>query len=681
MTSTDRLHAVAFSTMGVTTDDRLLAVAQSGARLIDPARPGDLLVRSAPILGGVYSAVVLSLESEHRSALERRGVPVERGGDGTYVEVLEVPAGGGPARSMGRRLTDSWGRIPRGQSLLRPPEMIDAPGEPASYRPLPEASEDDGPASQEDAGGMCPWWMPVDRSADYLWYAQQQTWGTARLLINGRSSGGAGPNVDRSEPFDMMQFAVEKTNPGDRVYLSAWMFDPETKLTGPSATTAATWGDLIAGKASSGVTFRLLLNDFPPLMKWGSNFKALDALVLALPQDRRDHVKYVLSRHTAHISLAATEAKLLSKLSGLSLAEGDQYVAVHHQKFMVVRYASHMTTFCGGVDIIPGMTPKQWSKTPWHGWHDLQVQLEGPITRDLEKEFVMRWNRERGASRRAPLPGWRPHEALALTPLSKGEQIPGVNRTAMQMLRTVSESSGNTAAKFATTRRDDVRQAYRHGIGCADRFLYLENQYYRSPEVADWIVARGAERPDLIVIIVVVHAALAEEDDGKNGLTDHGFSLQHDTFDRLVKGLGAARVRFYEMHKRYVHSKLICADDTWWCVGSANVNPRGFGLDSELNVQIREPKPEVLAGFRRKLWAHNLGVSEATVGGWVTSDFIGKWDAVAASNARKSRDAMAGEGILRFDYTKFPGKQLPMVPDLLARVGMPGGRARDDRLA
>ena len=79
----------------------------------------------------------------------------------------------------------------------------------------------------------------------------------------------------------------------------------------------------------------------------------------------------------------------------------------------------------------------------------------------------------------------------------------------------------------------------------------------------------------------------------------------------IVKGLGADRVRFYEMNKRYVHSKLILADDRWWCIGSANVNPRGFGLDSELNVQFREPTPDVLTGFRKRLWAHNLGVSEA----------------------------------------------------------------------
>jgi phosphatidylserine/phosphatidylglycerophosphate/cardiolipin synthase-like enzyme len=540
---------------------------------------------------------------------------------------------------------------------------------------LPETSE-------EDAKDLCPWWMPEDRSTDYLSYAQRQTWGRADLLINGRSSGRPGPDKV-SEPFDMMQYAVEVTNPGDSVLLAAWMFDPETKLTKtpPMVPKTVTWGDLIAAKAKAGVTFRLLLNDFPSFMQWQSNFKAIDALVLALPFDRRDNFKYVLSQHPAYITLTDSAAAKLAFASGKPIEAGDQHVAVHHQKFMVVRYADHMTTFCGGVDIIPGMTPAQWSKTKWHGWHDLQVRLEGPITRDLEKEFVMRWNRERRSSRRAPLHGWSPHEALALTPLAKAEQSPWVYRTAMQMLRTVSESKGNEVNQFAATRRDDIKQAYRHGIACADRFLYLENQYYRTPEVGDWIVARGKERRDLIVIIVVVHSKLAEADDGPGLLTDHGFFLQFQTFDKIIKELGADRVRIYEMNKRYVHSKLIVADDRWWCIGSANVNGRGFGLDSELNVQIREPQPEVLTGFRKRLWAHNLGVSETTVGGWGVSEFIAKWDAVAKSNNGKSRDAMQGEGVLRFDYTKFPGAQLPGVPDLLASVGVPGGGSRGDRIA
>ena len=51
------------------------------------------------------------------------------------------------------------------------------------------------------------------------------------------------------------------------------------------------------------------------------------------------------------------------------------------------------------------------------------------------------------------------------------------------------------------------------------------------------------------------------------------------------------------------------------------------------------------------------------------SDFIANWDNVAATNARKERDAMAGEGILKFDYKKFPGNELPGSPTCSPRSG------------
>jgi len=657
----EQLVELAASVLGLEASPSLFTLAHAANRLDDDVRPGDVLVRSLPAQGIRYASVVVS-EPGLRGDLVLRGVPVEAGGRGLYVEVADVPIEGGALRSVGRRLTDAWGRVPRGQSVLR-----------VAGRPLPDFYG-------EDDAAACPWWMPVDTSTDYFQFAQPKTSGTVTLLKNGRSSGGTGPNDDRCEPFNEMQDAVEATKSGDSVLLASWMFDPDTELT--KATTvskAKTWGDLIAAKAKAGVVFRILLNEFPALMKWSTNFKALDALVAGLTSSHWDNVKYVLTRHPAHITLTAWWAKRLSKFSGVPLAAGDHHVAVYHQKFMVVRYVDKMTTFCGGVDIIPGMTPKKWSTTKWHGWHDLQVRLEGPITRDLEKEFVERWNRELGSTRRTPAKGWSTLDPLKVTPWTKPKATSPIPEIDMQMLRTISESKGDTLSQFAKTRRDDVRQAYLHGIACAESFLYVENQYYRTLEFADWIVTRGKEKPELIVIIVVVHPDLAAADDGKNAFTDHGIALQFETFDKIVTGLGAKRVRFYEMHDRYVHSKVIFADDKWWCIGSANVNGRGFGLDNELNVQMRESKPNQLLELRKQLWAHNLGVSEATVGGWAVSDFIAKWDAVAASNAKVSRDAMQGEGVKAFDYTKFQGAKLALVPDLLAHVGLPGGRVVGDR--
>jgi len=182
----------------------------------------------------------------------------------------------------------------------------------------------------------------------------------------------------------------------------------------------------------------------------------------------------------------------------------------------------------------------------------------------------------------------------------------------------------------------------------------------------------------LIVMIVVVDGALAAADDGKNPITDKGFSLQHEMFDRLVRGLGADRVRIYTLNRRYVHAKLFLSDDLWCCIGSANVNPRSFELDSELNLQLREHDFDVIAGFRKALWAHNLGVPEEIVDGWAPSEFFARWDEIAALNAQKisAPGKMQGEGILRFDYTRFPGRAWP-IPDALVDLGVQS----DDQVA
>jgi phosphatidylserine/phosphatidylglycerophosphate/cardiolipin synthase-like enzyme len=82
------------------------------------------------------------------------------------------------------------------------------------------------------------------------------------------------------------------------------------------------------------------------------------------------------------------------------------------------------------------------------------------------------------------------------------------------------------------------------------------------------------------------------------------------------------------MKNRAVHSKFIMTDDRWMSIGSANANSRSFELDTELNLSIGEP--DVVAAFRRRLWSHNLGVTESVVSGWRVSDFLARWDAIAA---------------------------------------------------
>jgi phosphatidylserine/phosphatidylglycerophosphate/cardiolipin synthase-like enzyme len=289
------------------------------------------------------------------------------------------------------------------------------------------------------------------------------------------------------------------------------------------------------------------------------------------------------------------------------------------------------------------------------------VKLEGPITRDLETEFVMRWNREMGQSRRPALAGWSAFAAIASTPLSTTDDAPAKKVHQLQMLRTISQDA---ALSPFQTERADIKEAYRRGIRSASRFIYMENQYFRSADLAQWIVQQGNANPGLIVIMVVVASAAA--DDGTNAITEHGDYLQYDTFNTIVTGLGSARVRLYTMKNRAVHAKFILVDDAWMCVGSANANVRSFELDSELNIQTTEG--ELVSTFRRRLWAHDLGTDATTVAGWADADFLSQWDTVAAANLTVADQDMAGEGVIAFDYTTVPGTQHGSVPDALAEL-------------
>jgi hypothetical protein len=125
------------------------------------------------------------------------------------------------------------------------------------------------------------------------------------------------------------------------------------------------------------------------------------------------------------------------------------------------------------------------------------------------------------------------------------------------------------------------------------------------------------------------------------------------------------------MDQRIVHSKFLLADDRYMTIRSCNANERGFQLDSELNIAVDDAK--LAAGFRKRLWAHNLGVTEAVIGAWSPGDFIAQWDAVANANALLAAQDMPGEGIVRWDYTKATGIWHVEIPDYLADSGSDAG--------
>ena len=268
----------------------------------------------------------------------------------------------------------------------------------------------------------------------------------------------------------------------------------------------------------------------------------------------------------------------------------------------------------------------------------------------------MRWNREKDKSVVKSRPDGthgdaRPVIAHRDRPVC-GAECPAAADAAYS----VRQGAG---ASIQNTRRDDIWQGYQRLIGCANRFLYMENRYFREPRMADAIVDQPRAQKELVVIVVVPSEADDLPDAGKK----HGDSRQHQFFVRLTNGMPKSRTRrvhdvpprsFIQVHHgrrpRAVPARM------------ANANPRGFFLDSELNVML--DGAETVQAFRHRLWAHNLGVAETTVAGWNASAFIAGWDAVAAANEalRSHPEKMTGEAVIKFDTPgrRASGKQSSM---------------------
>jgi phosphatidylserine/phosphatidylglycerophosphate/cardiolipin synthase-like enzyme len=625
-------------------------------RAKDVLRPGDWIIRAAPGTEDVGHVSVLASDLVPQSMFVSEGIPVESEYSGLYGLVIE--SGAFPHSRMhpfARRVLDSKGRVPPNTLILRPRPTT-----------LPEPSTDEPEESsiQSGSGPACSVWLNAVSSASYTDWIAGPTRGRISLLINGRDSNGVGSDKDLVEPLAEMEASVKALGADDFCYLSAWFFEPATKLTAGTYSGETTWGGLFRRKAEEGANIRILINDFDPFTRldsWERDFSLipLKTIVLSLSASARSKFIYLVSRHLANY--AGVRAAVIRKVSGGG--SGPIFIGSHHQKFMVVRRGGATTAYCGGLDIESRKTPSKWSYGGLIAWHDLTLKLEGPVTRDLERQFVERWNLEQSGARNFLLPDWGSWGTLALpSTLPTGDNAPEKKMQNVQVTRTI---SSDTTFGAYTNNRNDIRLAYRNIVKCASSFLYLENQYFRDLSLADEIASRGRSLSNLRAIFVVLADAAA--DDGTNPLTSQGTYLQHEFFARVTAAMGA-RAGIYTMFNRSVHAKMILADDRLMSVGSANANVRSFDLDSELNISIDDS--EWTRSSRLRLWSHNLGVSQTTVESWTVSDFLSKWNNVASSNAALTSDPerMTGEGVIVFDWSLNRGASNALVPDYLVQL-------------
>ena len=485
-----------------------------------------------------------------------------------------------------------------------------------------------------------------------------------------------------------------------------------------------TWGELLSAVAGMGVKVRVIINDFDPILSnanHASNWQAYFALRTAAVSWSKSNLEVMVSMHDARTSLAAAVllpgrlTNLLTAINRGGITTALSRVAAmprlwpyvqlnprrtaivqaasvtwtifpasHHQKLCVV---DRKVGFCGGLDVNKGRIA-----TPVHDgrlWHDADLRVDAQVAADLDRNFLARWNRE------APVfnafipirdPTGRP---LAARPVTAPVALPtaavtsGNGPALAQMWRTLSRD--NPASPVPTALVTDIRDGHQHAISLAQQFIYIENQYIRDPRLADWLITRRGQVSGLVVIMVL---PVAPEEvsavGGADDVTLLGLSLQHDVLTRLISVFGsdfgvfslAAKAAATVTHATntngslqvYVHNKTIIVDDAWCCVGSANLNPRSFEVDTEANVAWHEPAG--VRAYRLSLWRELLG-APAGIAKWAPGDFLANWNAIAAANAKltTSKTIPGRRGfVVPHDPARFPGSGSALIPNAFAEL-------------
>lgn len=282
-------------------------------------------------------------------------------------------------------------------------------------------------------------------------------------------------------------------------------------------------------------------------------------------------------------------------------------LSAHHMKLLVIDGA---LAFCGGIDMISGRWDtrqheqvKRGRRTP-HGepqgpWHDATMCVAGPAARKLAELGMARWQRACGEELKAierPDFPWLPDLAVDFEniDISIARTMP-----AYEEIEQVSEVEAATL--------EILRQAR--------RFVYIESQYFASSRIADVIAQRLAEPdgPDFVIINPDTADGWLEA----KAMDSARICLMH----RLREADKHDRFRiFYPVNAVgtpiYVHAKIMIADDTVLKAGSANLNNRSMGFDTECDLIIRADDADTsarIARIRTSLLAEHLGKSEEEV--------------------------------------------------------------------
>ena len=284
--------------------------------------------------------------------------------------------------------------------------------------------------------------------------------------------------------------------------------------------------------------------------------------------------------------------------------------ASQHQKIVVI---DGQVAFSGGLDL----TGRRWDTPehavdnpfridpggkPYRPFHDVQAMVDGDAARALYDIARQRWRCvtfEELPDAEAGSDAW----PKAVQPDFQNVQV-GLART--------------QPAMGAFKEQREVEALFLDSIDTAERALYIENQFFTSVPIAERIAHRmqGRQALETLLIGPQNHESWIEARTMRNGRIRFLRTL-------LDAGVGD-RVRLVYPHVEnagtstdtMMHSKVMIIDDRFLRIGSANLNNRSMGTDTECDLAIEattEQERARILDIRHRLLADHCGVPAAEV--------------------------------------------------------------------
>jgi phosphatidylserine/phosphatidylglycerophosphate/cardiolipin synthase-like enzyme len=241
---------------------------------------------------------------------------------------------------------------------------------------------------------------------------------------------------------------------------------------------------------------------------------------------------------------------------------------------------------------------------------------------------------------------------------------------------------------FAPAGERSIARAYAKAFARAQSFIYIEDQYLWSTEVAAALAQALTNNPRLQVIVVVPR--YPDSDGPVAGPPSRIGQLRAIA---MLRRAAPDRVGVFDLENDagtpiYIHAKMCIVDDSWFTCGSDNFNRRSWTTDSELTCAVVDTSPDsagspganLARDLRLELWAEHLGLDRDDPRLLDTAKGLALWKSSAGAldgwHSSRSRSARP-VGQVRHHRTEPVTRLQRLWADPLNRVVIdPDGRPR-----